>query len=402
MPRRAVPLVLLLLCLGSAANRAGAQDFKVWGREVQVHGFASQGYVHTDENNWLTMHTSEGSGALTDFGGNASMQLTDDFRMGAQVYDRNLGQLGGWHPSLDWAYGDYRFAPWLGLRGGKVKTVLGLYNDTQDLDFLHPFALLPQGVYPTDLRDTTIAHTGGDIYGSIPLGKRLGTISYTGYVGRRQDSQYDGYLYMARTQDFINISSYGGLQYGGDLRWTTPLKGLLAGISRLDEDISVYGTTTIAGPTMPYHDRSRSDWTNQFYGQYTHGKLQIDSEYRRYWRDHDILTFGSRVQTDVRGWYAAGAYRVAKRLQLGAYYSRYSLFSPPIVGLNAAQSGHLYDKVVSGRIDLNRFWSVKIEGHFMDGYGVPGYYPDGFYAVDNPQGLKPNTNALVVKTSFNL
>jgi hypothetical protein len=45
--------------------------------------------------------------------------------------------------------------------------------------------------------------------------------------------------------------------------------------------------------------------------------------------------------------------------------------------------------------------NVKLEGHFMDGYGVPGYYPDGFYNVDNPQGLKPNTNALVVRTGFN-
>ena len=44
--------------------------------------------------------------------------------------------------------------------------------------------------------------------------------------------------------------------------------------------------------------------------------------------------------------------------------------------------------------------NVKVEGHFMDGYGYPGLYPSGFYDTD-PQGLKPNTNALVVKTSFN-
>jgi hypothetical protein len=36
---------------------------------------------------------------------NASSQLTDKFRIGAQVYDRNLGQLGQWHPSLDWGSG---------------------------------------------------------------------------------------------------------------------------------------------------------------------------------------------------------------------------------------------------------------------------------------------------------
>ena len=59
---------------------------------------------------------------------------------------------------------------------------------------------------------------------------------------------------------------------------------------------------------------------------------------------------------------------------------------------------HIYDKVVSARIDLNRFWNVKLEGHFMDGYG-DGPYPDGLYPGDNPAGFKPNTNALVVNSS---
>jgi hypothetical protein len=77
------------------------------------------------------------------------------------------------------------------------------------------------------------------------------------------------------------------------------------------------------------------------------------------------------------------------------------LYSPARPGLAPAYSGHVYDKVVTGRVDLNRFINVKVEGHFMDGYGVPGYYPSGFYQVDNPEGLKPGTNALVVRTGFN-
>jgi hypothetical protein len=132
-------LAVLWLCL---AQVGVGQEFKVANRRVQVHGFFSQGFVYTDQNNWLTMNTSQGSGAMTDMGLNISSQLTDKFRVGAQVYDRNLGQLGQWHPSLDWAAADYRFANWLGIRAGKVKTTLGLYNDSQDLEFLHVFALL--------------------------------------------------------------------------------------------------------------------------------------------------------------------------------------------------------------------------------------------------------------------
>jgi len=401
MDRRALSFFLLSLTMTPVRPRA--QDFKLWGRDVQLHGFASQGYVHSDENNWLTMRTQgAGSGKFTDFGANASMQMTDKFRIGAQVYDRNLGNLGEWHPSLDWAVADYRFKPWFGIRGGKVKTAIGLYNDTQDLDFLHPFALLPQSIYPTDLRDSTIAHTGGDVYGNVPLRKRLGMLSYTGYAGHREDSHYGGYPYLLKGPPaLINFSSYGGLQYGCDVRWTTPLKGLLAGVSRMNEDIDGYGTTTAFGPLTPYHEWSKADWTNQYYGQYIHDKLQIDSEYRRYWRDQEIYSGALGVQTNVRGWYIAGAYRVAKRLQLGSYYSRYWLYVPPEFGPGSEQSGHIYEKVITGRVDLNRFMNIKVEGHFMDGYGIPGYYPDGFYNVDNPQGLKRNTNALVVKTSFN-
>src|SRR5271156_2251757 len=179
MYQSAVRLALLYFVLAPLCLRA--QDSRIAGRETQIHGFASQGFIYTGDNNWLTMHTSQGSGAFTDFGVNVSTQVTDNLRVGAQVYDRNLGDLGEWHPSVDWALADYRFKPWFGIRAGKVKTTLGLYNDTQDLDFLHTFVLLPQSIYPTDIRDATIAHTGGDIYGTVSLAHRLGDLFYTAY-----------------------------------------------------------------------------------------------------------------------------------------------------------------------------------------------------------------------------
>jgi hypothetical protein len=388
MLRLLVKLLVAFACVSTLL----AQDIRLFDHDVQVHGFASQGFVHTDGNNWLTMNTGNvGSGQFTDFGGNASVQITDKFRIGAQLYDRQLGQLGKWHPQLDWAVATYTFKPWLGIRAGKVKTVMGLYNDTQDLDFLHTFALLPQSVYPTDLRDVTIAHEGADVFGDIQLGEKGGTLSYTAYTGHRKDSRYGGYAYLIGN----SFNNMGGLQYGGDLRWATPLKGLLVGVSRLNEDLTAkYGAGTPGETTL----KSTSNWTNQFYGQYTWKKLVLDSEYRHYYLDATI-NGGPTFQTDVRGWYFAGSYRIAKRLQLGSYYSHY-VVNVPDNFLIPVGTGHVYDKVVSARVDLNRFFNVKVEGHFMDGTGLPDDYPNGFYSVDNPQGLKPTTNALVVKTSF--
>ncbi len=397
-----------LLCL--CALFAQAQEFKVGKYPVQVHGFLSQGFVKTDTNNWLTMNTRQGSGAMTEMGLNLSSQLTDKFRIGGQVYEHNLGQLGQWHPTLDWGVADYRFTNWFGIRAGKVKTSLGLYNDAQDLDFLRPFALLPQGVYATDLRDVTIAHDGGDLYGNVSLRRGLGDLSYTAYAGHRSDSLYSGYPYLAKTGG-ITIREISGLQYGGDLRWNTPVKGLMIGVSRLDQELSGQGKIINildpSGAPVPYQGSTKKYWTNQYYASFQLYRLRLDGEYRRFYDCMPTLP-GSEVSSDVRSWYLAGSYRIHKRFEIGSYYSHYTIrdFASGIAAVTLSNDtdlsrpgNHVYDKVVAARIGLNRFAYLKIEGHFMDGYGI-GTYPDGFYPQQNPKGFQPNTNALVVKTGF--
>ncbi len=418
--RKAV-LYFLFACLCAAPAHLLAQEFKVFDRTVQVHGFASQGFVHTDQNNWLTMYTSRvGSGEFTDFGANASTQITDRFRVGAQIYDRNVGHLGNWHPELDWAYADFKFRSWLGFRAGKVKTVLGLYNDTQDLDFLRTFALLPQGVYATDMRDATLSHVGGDAYGTFSLAKPLGKFSYTVYGGDHIESTDGGYPYLLQIHGiYINHSS--GPTWGGDLRWMTPAKGLLVGASYENNDLTNTGllnpSVALGGPdvTVPYWEKSRKEFVQQFYGEYVIGKLKIDAEYRRYWRDFTIFNGQFEAQAAPKSWYTAADYRLTKRLALGGYYSHFIInwvvTVPNQVEAPSESSPdrHLYDKVVAARFDLKTYWYAKVEGHFMDGYA--GFqYPDGFYPQVNQAGpcagnlcssLKPSINALVLKTGFN-
>jgi hypothetical protein len=397
MYRRTVGFVFLCVC--AAQIMLHAQDFKLLDRDVQIHGFATQGFVHTNENNWLTMNTSDfGSGEFSDFGVNASTQVTDKFRIGAQLYDRNLGGLGKWYPTLDWAYGQYRFTPWFGIRGGRVKTVLGLYNDTQDLDFLHPFALLPQSIYSVDVRDSTIAHDGGDIFGDIRLGKNYGKLSYTAYAGHRDNSIHGGIAYL-ETSDGLTFQSLSGLQYGGDLRWQTPLKGLLVGASRENQSNTNDYIYNGPGGPIPFSNSDRSDWINQFYGEYTWKRLLLDTEFRHAWDDTGTPGI-NESQINVHAWYVAGAYRIMKRLQIGSYYSHYWV-AFPIPDLVPAGTGHSYDKVITGRVDINRFFNIKVEGHFIDGYGYPAVSPIGFYYANNPTGLQNDTKALIVKGGFN-
>jgi len=76
MHLRAVLLLSIWLC--TVQSNVLAQDLTLFDRQVRIHGFAAQGFVHTDENNWLTLNTvNVGSGVFTDLGANAAVQITD-------------------------------------------------------------------------------------------------------------------------------------------------------------------------------------------------------------------------------------------------------------------------------------------------------------------------------------
>jgi hypothetical protein len=386
----------------------GQTDFHVAGRDVQVHSFASQGFAYSNQNNFLTMPTSDGTFAFTDYGMNMSTQLTDKLRVGAQMYGRNIGRLGNWYPTLDWAMVDYRFKDWLGIRAGKVKTTMGLSNDTQDMSFLHTWALLPQSAYAADFRSDYIAHTGADIYGNIRL-KKAGSLAYTAYAGKRPYDEQGGtkYAFQEYSGGKIDITKMTtNTTEGGDLRWSTPINGLLVGGSyariHYGFDANFYIKpwnlkTNLSGDTQKYN-------THAIYAQYAVGKLRIDTEIRKAWavRSGQItgpIKMPITVDADSRMGYIAGAYRISKLIEVGAYHSRYYTDWAKDI---SSPAGHIYDNTVTARFDLRNYLDVKLEGHFIDGYGDAAASPRLFYPSDNPQGLKPKTNLFILRVEYHL
>jgi hypothetical protein len=412
-----VKTIVLAAALSSASGLLHAQfDFKLDGRDIQVHSFASQGFMYSNDNNYMTMDTSAGSFAFTDFGANVSTQVADKFRVGAQIYDRNLGKLGDWHPDLDWAVADYKFRDWLGIRAGKVKTTLGLFNDTQDMEFLHTWALLPQSTYSLDQRGSTISHIGGDIYGNIEL-KKLGGLSYTLYGGDRPNDLHGGYVYALETSakqgvdpngipivvpsSARTIDSYNGPVFGGDLRWNTPLKGLLAGASYVDQDPTTKGF--YIATKIPFLVTTDKDITTAFYTEYMLRGFRFDGEYRR--EINDTTTTNSAgvpaapTDKDIRSGYVSASYRLTKMLEVGSYYSRFYYnwayrHSDPL--------NHVFDQAITIRVDLRSYLDLKIEGHFMDGTMPSATISRGFYVAANPNGLKPDTRLLVIRLGYHL
>jgi len=372
-----------------ASSTVQAQSFKVADKTVQAHGFASQAFLLTNDNNYLTVPTDGGSFQFTDFGVNASSQLTTKLRAGAQFFAANVGQLGQWHPQVDWAFADYRFAQPIGVRGGKVKTTLGLYNETQDMSFLNTWALLPQSIYALDLRSSTIAHIGADVYGTLST-KHAGAVSYTVFAGKRPEDMQGGYVYgLSR---FNTMSSYAGNQQGGDLRWSAP-GGFLVGASFLNQQIVGLGTS-LRG--TPHREESKKDQTLQAFGQFVHANTRVDAEFRRSIRNQFTVESNTRVDADGRSGYVAGAQRLSKYVEVGAYWSQYI---PHWDQDHAAVDNHITDRVVTGRFDFFRNINVKVEGHFMDGYGATDSI-HGFYIQTNRNGFKRKTNLLIIRTSF--
>jgi hypothetical protein len=407
--------IITALCAAPVALHAQF-DFTVDGRDVQIHSFASQGFMYTNQNNYMTMNTTSGSFAFTDVGANVSVKLTDNFRVGAQIYDRNLGQIGNFHPALDWATADYRFKDWLGIRAGQVKTTLGLFNDTQDMEFLQTWALMPQSTYSLDQRGATISHIGADIYGNIDM-KRMGGVSYTVYGGERPNDPNGGYVYALDTSakngtdpngayyvvpsTARTITSYEGPVFGSDLRWNSPVKGLLVGFTYLYQDPTTVGH--YIATNIPYHLRTLSDNTYAYYTEYTRGNFRFDGEYRR--EPVTITTSTpSGVVTpptsrEIRDGYVAASYRLSKIFEVGSYYSRYYanwdvLHSDPL--------NHVFDYVVTLRADLRKYLDLKVEEHFMNGTMPSAIASRGFYVADNPNGLKPETHLLVVRLGYHL
>src|SRR5690349_11800038 len=181
--RRPQFLSIALLALACASSaRAEDTDTSDDLLAVDVHGFVSQGWLLGLRNDFLAEDEARGSFEFSEVGINFTKQLGDRLRTGLQLFARDLGPRGNYHPTVDWFYLDYRFADWLGLRAGRVKLPFGLYNEINDVDAARAFILLPQSLYTVSNRDFLLAQTGVELYGYLDL-DCLGALDYRVYGG---------------------------------------------------------------------------------------------------------------------------------------------------------------------------------------------------------------------------
>jgi hypothetical protein len=350
---------------------------------LQVHGYATQAFVYSTNDNWNTTDSTDGSAAWTEAVVNVSAQPEPKLRIGVQARYSLLGIYGN-AITLDWAQADYKVDERFGFRAGKVKTPAGLLNETQDIDPAHLWILLPQSVYPLVRRNDSLAHYGGVAYGTFGLGESFGKLEYRAFGGVRVISANDPYLQPLRDVGLNLPNGFTSPVVGGTLRWDAPIPGLMVGATQ--NYMSGSGEIT-AGPYQGTFTSPKFFWPS-FFAKYERGKAMLAGEYSRFAADTIIQFPGAPAaptRTDVRAFYAMASYKVFEKLTAGIYYSS-------SIDREAVSTSSRYQKdwAVAARYDFNPFLYVKVEQHFIDGIEL------GFDASDN-LNLLPDTRMTLLK-----
>jgi hypothetical protein len=354
---RRVASSLSLLGASSLAPDVRAAELEpVDGHPVEVHGFASQGFILSLGNDYLAKDTTKGSFEFSEIGINFTKGLTERLRLGVQLFAQDLGPSGNYNAKADWFYLDYRFQDWFGLRAGRLKIPYGLHNEVQDIDSARVPVLLPQSVYPVQGREILFAHTGAELYGFL-RSDSLGALEYRLFGGTIfLDSES-----LTPPGSMFDVDIRIPFAAGGRLLWETPLSGLRVGGSvervRLD-------TTAFVPGIAPIEIENRS-WLWVASAEYGIADLVLTAEYSRWdteQRSNQPMLSPPIDALSERG-YAMVSYRVTPWLQPGAYYS---VFFPDVHDREGREDRQ-HDIAATLRFDVNAHWLFKLEGHYMAG-----------------------------------
>lgn len=377
--------VLLITFLLSGLTSAGAVELG----EINIHGFISQGYLKTSDNNYLAQ-TEDGTFEFNEFGINFGKKLTDKLHVGIQLMSKDLGVNYNNEIVIDWAYGDYRWKDWLGIRVGKLKAPHGLYNETRDVDALRNSIFMPQSVYPDIERDAALNLIGAGIYGNINM-NMFGGLQYQLMAGTQNISVTQDLALSLKgvtwggTEVIVEDSIEVDKKYVMGLIWDTPLNGLRIGSTYQQIAMNMVSNYDFTQSPIPFYGAGTfyDDLKSDAYVvsvEYTWNDLLVAAEYM--WAKRDLkYETGAGLIHDVfkpDGWYFQAAYRFNDWFELGAYYSEYYANKHmrdgeginPDTGLPwfmPSDRAYLKDICLTARFDINEYWVMKLEGHKMDG-----------------------------------
>ncbi len=372
------------------------ESFADWKETFQYHGFLSQNFVLTSENNFYG-ESERGSFDFAEAGFNVSLRPLSRLGLAAQLLYRRAGELEDEEVRLD--YGVLEFAVLettkvqAGLRLGRVKNPLGLYNETRDVAFTRPSIFLPQSIYFDRTRNWALSSDGGQMYGQYE--SSIGEFSLRVNVGVPTiDKSLEGLLFGRNQAGEFN----GNLSYLGQF-----LYEYQSGLIRLAFTAASAHTHYYPGENDFF---SNGDFWFQpyiFSAQYNGERLSITGEYAL--RNARMRHFGPLLPNTAftgESYYIQGAYRLTDDVEAVARYDVYYQNVNDRYGERFEQrtgrpgsSRFAKDWTVGLRWEITPNWMARAEYHRVHGTGwlADTENPD-------PQKLDPDWDLFALELSF--
>ncbi|WP_295433619.1 TonB-dependent receptor [uncultured Thiodictyon sp.] len=314
---RLVPWLLALAAGAAAADegRASAWWEQLQGERLQIHGFASLTAVKTSANRFFG-DSPDLSWNFIEVALNASYQLNGRVLFAGQVLARRAGDMYDGTPALDYGLADVTLDETptrrLGVRLGRLKNPLGLYNETRDVPFTRPSIFLPQVIYFDKVRNLVLSTDGVMVYGETSTG--YGDLSFT--LGGGQPVVDENLEWAFLGDDLPGKFIPRGVAWVGSLWYSAFQERLRLGLS---------GFTSVLGyrPGVGLDLGAGETAINYLIlsAQYNTEHWTLTSEYSRLpleWQDYGV-DFPYR-KTSGEGYYLQGAYRVRPGLELMLRY----------------------------------------------------------------------------------
>ncbi|NOT12701.1 MAG: TonB-dependent receptor [Methylococcaceae bacterium] len=383
---------LVLLILSGLTN---VSQSALLPEEIDVHGYLTQGFFHSSDNNFFGQSDDGISPSLTEIGINTAYQPISRLRFAAQGLYRRAGDIDPGSIRLDYGLADLILmnheSGKIGIRGGRIKIPFGLYNETRDMPFTHPTILLPQGIYFDRSRSLLLSADGGSLYAEQRT--RYGDFAFKFNVGMPLGPHKEIQAIVLGTGD-----AQGKLE--GKPAIATQLTYELNGgeyvfaVSYMDLELDYQPAAGEAMNASTAHIQPLL-----FSAQYNGEKFTLTGEYNYRWNTFGAFAPEGKFITE--SWYVQGSYQVLPELQATVRYDVIYMDKDDKRGDGAALLGYQRhsafgnDWMVGLRWDITTSWMLRADYHRIHGTAV-------LSQADNPdrQLTRPDWDLYGLQLSF--
>ncbi len=334
--------------------------------DFRLQGFLSQGFVQTSANRFFGP-SDDGSWDFREIGLNASFHPRPDLLFSGQLLSRKAGDMYDGQVRIDYGLIDYTMVMHddkrMGLRLGRLKNPLGLYNDTRDVPFTRPSIFLPQSIYFDKVRNLELSTDGLGLYGDWQAGYGDFYLQlHAGWLDVDVNVE-NAYLFADWPGDLENDAPWllARLVYeydGGRMRFAASAAQGALNYKPASQDYLAAGEVEILFWILS--------------AQYNEEQWSLTAEYMNEpvsWRD-----FGPNARfrdATAEGWYVQGAYRPFAGWELLVRYDASFLDKSDRGGDMLADTfshnGYAKDWTFGVRWDVTARIMLRAEYHLIDG-----------------------------------